>query len=238
MIVPSMSFLQELNPAQQQAAQAVNGPVMIIAGAGSGKTRVLTYRIAHLMSCGVPPYQILALTFTNKAANEMKERIRKLVGEGAQELWMGTFHSIFARILRREAELLGYTRSFTIYDSDDSLSAIKKCMERLNISQQQIQAQVVRARISHAKNQLLNSQAYAELGTEFLDEKIATVYQEYEKTLLRSNAMDFDDLLMKPIELFQRHHNVFRICKYDDRIVGDPLIFRCWHLGRPPKIEH
>ena len=210
-----MSFLQELNPAQQQAAQAVNGPVMIIAGAGSGKTRVLTYRVAHLMNCGVPPYQILALTFTNKAANEMKERIRKLVGEGAQELWMGTFHSIFARILRREAELLGYTRSFTIYDSDDSLSAIKKCMERLNLSQQQIQPQVVRARISHAKNQLLNSQAYAELGTEFLDEKIATVYEEYEKTLQRSNAMDFDDLLMKPIELFQRHHEVLE--KYHHR---------------------
>lgn len=210
-----MSFLNDLNPVQQEAAKAVNGPVMIIAGAGSGKTRVLTYRIAHLMNCGVPPYQILALTFTNKAANEMKGRIQKLVGEGARELWMGTFHSIFARILRREAELLGYTRSFTIYDSDDSLSAVKKCMERLNISHQHIQPQVVRSRISHAKNQMMSPEVFAGLGADFLDEKVATVYGEYEKTLHRSNAMDFDDLLVKPIALFQKHHDV--LDKYHHR---------------------
>ncbi|MEX0736763.1 MAG: UvrD-helicase domain-containing protein, partial [Bacteroidota bacterium] len=203
-----MSFLKDLNQVQQEAAKAVNGPVMIIAGAGSGKTRVLTYRIAHLMSCGVPPYQILALTFTNKAANEMKERIRNLVGEGAKELWMGTFHSIFARILRREAELLGYTRSFTIYDSDDSLKAVKKCMDRVNVSQQQVPPQVVRSRISHAKNQMLSPDVFAGLGTDFIDEKVATVYLEYEKTLHRSNAMDFDDLLIKPIELFNKHHDI------------------------------
>lgn len=203
-----MSFLKDLNQIQQEAAKAVNGPVMIIAGAGSGKTRVLTYRIAHLMSCGVPPYQILALTFTNKAANEMKERIRNLVGEGAKELWMGTFHSMFARILRREAEHLGYTRSFTIYDSDDSLRAVKKCMERVNVSQQQVPPQVVRSRISHAKNQMLSPAVFAEVGTDFIDEKVATVYEEYEKTLHRSNAMDFDDLLIKPIELFNKHHDI------------------------------
>lgn len=203
-----MSFLKDLNPVQQEAVKAANGPVMIIAGAGSGKTRVLTYRIAHLVHCKVPPYQILALTFTNKAANEMKERISKLVGEGANELWMGTFHSIFARILRREAESVGFTRSFTIYDSDDSLSAIKKCMEKMNLSQQQINPQVIRSRISGAKNQLIASKAYKDLAKDLIDEKVGAVYEEYERTLHRSNAMDFDDLLVKPIDLFRRHPNI------------------------------
>lgn len=210
-----MPFLKDLNPVQQEAVKAANGPVMIIAGAGSGKTRVLTYRIAHLVSCKVPPHQILALTFTNKAANEMKERIVKLVGEGANDLWMGTFHSIFARILRREAESVGFTRSFTIYDSDDSLNAIKKCMERVNLSQQQINPQLIRSRISGAKNQLVTSKAYSDLAKDFIDEKVGVVYEEYERTLHRSNAMDFDDLLVKPIELFRRHPNILE--KYHHR---------------------
>ncbi|HAL57419.1 MAG TPA: DNA helicase [Bacteroidetes bacterium] len=210
-----MSFLEDLNIVQQKAVKAVNGPVMIIAGAGSGKTRVLTYRIAHLVGCKVPCYQILALTFTNKAANEMKERIIKLVGDHASELWMGTFHSMFARILRREAELLGYNRSFTIYDSDDSLSAIKKCMEKTGLSQQQISPQTVRARISAAKNQMMSQKIFAERAREFLDEKVAGVYGEYERLLQRSNAMDFDDLLVKPIDLFHRHPAVLE--KYHHR---------------------
>jgi len=134
-----MSFLNDLNPVQQDAVKATNGPVMIIAGAGSGKTRVLTYRIAHLVACGVPPHEILALTFTNKAANEMKQRIVRLVGEKASQLWMGTFHSMFARVLRRECEVLGYSQSFTIYDTDDSLGVIREAMAQLGISQQQIQ---------------------------------------------------------------------------------------------------
>ncbi len=121
-----MSFLNELNPVQRDAVEAVDGPVMIIAGAGSGKTRVLTYRAAHLVALGVRPESILALTFTNKAANEMKARITSLVGEQAQHVWMGTFHSLFARILRFEAEALGYQRNFTIYDTDDSLSLIRR----------------------------------------------------------------------------------------------------------------
>lgn len=123
-----MKFLQDLNPIQQDAVKAANGPVMIIAGAGSGKTRVLTYRIAYLMACGVPAHQILALTFTNKAAKEMKTRIAALVGEDAGNLWMGTFHSMFARVLRKECVHLKFTPAFTIYDSDDSLSVIKKVM--------------------------------------------------------------------------------------------------------------
>jgi len=128
-----MKFLEDLNPAQIEAVKATNGPVMIIAGAGSGKTRVLTYRIAYLMACGVPSYQILALTFTNKAASEMKNRIIKLKGDEAGSLWMGTFHSMFARILRKECMHLKFTPAFTIYDADDSLSVIKKVMTKLNV---------------------------------------------------------------------------------------------------------
>ncbi|HTY39389.1 MAG TPA: UvrD-helicase domain-containing protein [Bacteroidota bacterium] len=210
-----MSFLKDLNSVQQEAVKAVNGPVMIIAGAGSGKTRVLTYRVAYLVSCGVPPYQILALTFTNKAANEMKERIVKLVGEKASDVWMGTFHSMFARILRKEAPHLGYDRSFTIYDSDDSQSAVKRCMERVNLSTQQITAQTVASRISAAKNQLIPPSEYAQLAADFLDEKIGSVYDEYVKLLRRSNAMDFDDLLIKPIELFQKQPDILE--KYNHR---------------------
>lgn len=210
-----MSFLNDLNPVQQEAVKATNGPVMIIAGAGSGKTRVLTYRIAYLLHCGVPAYQILALTFTNKAANEMKERILKLVGDKARELWMGTFHSIFARVLRKECDLLGFTRSFTIYDSDDSLSAVKKCMADLNISPQQFSPQMIRSRISGGKNQLISPKQYEELARDLVDEKTAKVYVAYQRLLERSNAMDFDDLLVKPIELFQRHPAVLE--KYQHR---------------------
>ena len=218
-----MSFLNELNSVQQEAVKMLNGPVMIIAGAGSGKTRVLTYRVAHLISCGVPPYQILALTFTNKAANEMKARIIKLVGDKATGVWMGTFHSMFARILRKEAPLLGYTNSFTIYDSDDSQRAIRRCMEKLNLSVQQIPAQAVCSRISGAKNQLIPPAEYSSLARDFLDEKIGLVYAEYMALLHRSNAMDFDDLLVKPIELFKnnpetlkKYHHRFKFLLVDE----------------------
>ena len=199
-----MSFLGQLNPVQQDAVKAANGPIMIIAGAGSGKTRVLTYRIAYLIECGVPPHQILSLTFTNKAASEMKSRIIKLVGEKANEIWMGTFHSIFARILRKEAESLGYSRSFTIYDSDDSLQLIKRVMDSLNLSKDQFNPNAVRARISSAKNQLINSRQYAEMAKEMFDEKVGLIYDEYQKRLLRNNSMDFDDLLVNPIRLFEK----------------------------------
>lgn len=208
-------FLKDLNPVQQEAVKAANGPVMIIAGAGSGKTRVLTYRIAYLMQCGVPAYQILALTFTNKAANEMKSRIQKLVGDDARQVWMGTFHSMFARILRREAEALEYTKSFTIYDEDDSFNVVKKAMERLGISSQQYNPRAIHSRISGAKNQLLYPQEYARLARDVFDEKTAQVYEEYQKTLRRSDAMDFDDLLLKPIELFHNRPDILQ--KYQGR---------------------
>ena len=210
-----MKFLNDLNPVQVEAVKAANGPVIIVAGAGSGKTRVLTYRIAYLMECGVPAHQILALTFTNKAAKEMKGRIAKLVGNEAGNLWMGTFHSMFARILRKECLHLKFTPSFTIYDSDDSFSTIKKVMERLNLPTQQFNPAAIRSRISMAKNQYLTPKKFAETVHELFDEKTALVYAEYQKTLERSNAMDFDDLLIKPIELFEKNKDVLE--KYQHR---------------------
>ena len=151
-----MDILDELNDEQRRAAQVIDGPVMIIAGAGSGKTRTLTYRIAHLIDEGVDPFNILALTFTNKAAAEMKERIETLVGPEAKSLWMGTFHSIFARMLRFEADKIGYTHSFTIYDTDDSKSAIKQIIKGLSLDPKNYNPSFVQNRISAAKNSLMS----------------------------------------------------------------------------------
>ncbi|MBI5464159.1 MAG: UvrD-helicase domain-containing protein [Ignavibacteriales bacterium] len=214
-----MKSIADLNPSQQEAVKAANGPVMIVAGAGSGKTRVLTYRIAYLISCGVPAHQILALTFTNKAAHEMRSRIVTLVGDSAQSLWMGTFHSVFARILRREADHLGFTKTFTIYDSDDSLGVVKKTMARLGISLQQFNPNMIRARISTAKNQLVLPSDYVARSRDIVDEKTALVYAEYQKSLRKSNALDFDDLLIKPIELFEKNAALLERYQYRFRFL-------------------
>lgn len=187
---------------------------MIVAGAGSGKTRVLTFRIAHLLESGIPPYEILALTFTNKAAKEMKERIERLIGHHGHQVWAGTFHSIFARILRHECEPLGYTRSFTIYDTDDSLGAIKNIMNGMNISQQQFNPRAVLSRISGAKNQMISPKEYEDIAKEFFEQKVAEIYPEYVQKLHKSNSMDFDDLLLKPIELFKKHDRVLEKYQY------------------------
>lgn len=210
-----MSFLHELNPRQQEAVKAVEGPVMVIAGPGSGKTRVLTYRIAHLISIGVPAYQILALTFTNKAASEMKERIIRLVGDKSRQLWMGTFHSIFARILRVECEKLGFGKNFSIYDTSDTLGLIKNIMSSKGLSVQQFNPNAVRARISAAKNQLVAPEEYTRRAIDLFEEKTAGVYMEYQRKLRQNNAMDFDDLLLKPIDLFAHHKRVLE--QYQDR---------------------
>ncbi len=210
-----MSFLLDLDPAQREAVQAVKGPIMIVAGAGSGKTRVLTYRIAHLIDFGIPAYRILALTFTNKAATEMKSRIVKLVGENSAQIWMGTFHSMFARILRREAEHLGFHRNFTIYDTDDSLSLVRHAQQFLRISFHQFNPAAMRARISSAKNRCISPAEFANRGSDIVDEKTARVYAEYQKRLKESNALDFDDLLLKPIELFQKNKKILET--YQDR---------------------
>ena len=209
-------FLQNLNPEQKKAASTTEGPLLIIAGAGSGKTRVVTFRIAYLLEKGVAPQNILALTFTNKAAHEMKERISAMVGGNtAGKVWAGTFHSIFARILRMEAEHLGYTNSFTIYDSDDSLSVVRSVMNTLGISQQQVPPQGVRSRISGAKNQMIGWQRYAAEASNILEKQTGQIYQEYEKRLRANNAMDFDDLLLNMIVLLNNFPDILK--KYQDR---------------------
>ncbi len=202
-------LLHGLNEAQLAAVTESEGPTMVIAGAGSGKTRVLTTRIAYLLERGIRPWEILSLTFTNKAAGEMKERISQMLGsEYVKDLWMGTFHSVFARLLRRNAEKLGYTSSFSIYDSDDQLAAIKRVMEALRIPRDQFNPNAVRSRISSAKNQMITPSEYADMSRDFFSEKVALIYPAYVTSLHEANAMDFDDLLTKTIELFLRNPDV------------------------------
>ncbi|HTY01808.1 MAG TPA: UvrD-helicase domain-containing protein [Bacteroidota bacterium] len=210
-----MSFLDELNPVQREAASSLNGPCLVLAGAGSGKTRVLTFRVANLIAHDIRPECVLALTFTNKAAEEMKSRIVGLVGEHSRNIWMGTFHSLFARILRVEAERIGYRRNFTIYDTDDSLSQIKAAMGRLSLSPQQYIPQQVRARISHAKSARLGPAEFLASANDPSARAVAAIYEEYELELHRSNAMDFDDLLLKPLDLFLHQPDVLQ--KYQHR---------------------
>ncbi len=202
-----MYFLDELNEAQRAAASATDGAVMIIAGAGSGKTRTLTYRLAFIIDQGLAdPFEILALTFTNKAAKEMKDRIIKLVGDEAKNIWMGTFHSIFARLLRMEAEKIGYTNNFTIYDTDDTESMLKKVVDSMSLDPKKYKPRVLYSLISSAKSALVDPDDYAiNYVTDEQSNIISRIYKIYQTRLFESNSMDFDDLLMKPIELFQRH---------------------------------
>ncbi|KOH45614.1 ATP-dependent helicase [Sunxiuqinia dokdonensis] len=205
-----MNYLEELNQAQRQAVENTDGPSLVIAGAGSGKTRVLTYRIAHLLKQGARPGSILSLTFTNKAAKEMKERIAKIVGnQTARHLWMGTFHSIFARILRVESEVLGYPSNFTIYDSADSKSLIKTIIKEFKLDDKTYKPNVVSSRISAAKNSLITPAAYAtnaqvrEYDMSIRMPRIAEIYKEYARRCFLAGAMDFDDLLLKTNILFR-----------------------------------
>jgi len=205
----SLSFLDALNDVQRAAVTAVEGPVLIVAGAGSGKTRVLTYRVAYLLAQGTSPRNILALTFTNKAAGEMKERIADLVGvDRARSLWMGTFHSLFSRILRREASSLGYTKDFTIYDADDSVALIRSTMAEFGISSQDYSPKMIHHRISSAKNAMIHPGLYRSRAANALEERIALLYENYERRLRASNAMDFDDLLVRTIDLFEKFPDV------------------------------
>ncbi|MBP7094420.1 MAG: UvrD-helicase domain-containing protein, partial [Candidatus Kapabacteria bacterium] len=190
---PAGDLLNGLNAAQAEAVSTTEGPVLIIAGAGSGKTRVLTFRIAYLLRLGVNPSHVLALTFTNKAAQEMKERISHLVGGGiARSMMAGTFHSVFARILRQFADRIGYTSSFTIYDTDDQAAAIKAVMNQLGVSQQVVPVNGVRGRISSAKNSMISWQEYVRSADSVLEKQTGQIFEEYEKRLAQSNAMDFD----------------------------------------------
>ena len=214
-------LLMQLNEAQREAAACTEGPVMIIAGAGSGKTRTLTYRIAHLVEKGVDPFNILALTFTNKAAGEMKERIMSLVGSEARNLWMGTFHSIFARILRSEADKLGYIRTFTIYDTDDSKSAVNQIVKNLNLDKKVYSAGYVLSRISMAKSSLIGPEDYcANPEIQQTDQTahkpmIGEIYKLYNKRLRNAMAMDFDDLLFNTNILLRDFPDV--LLKYQNR---------------------
>lgn len=213
------NYLEGLNEAQRLAVENIHGASLIIAGAGSGKTRVLTYRITHLLKNGVKPGSILALTFTNKAAREMKNRIAEMVGQTtARYLWMGTFHAIFARILRIEAETIGYPSNFTIYDSADSKSLIRSIIKDLNLDDKTYKPNVVSSRISAAKNNLVSSEVYAKLPeTAEYDQSIkmpliSLIYKEYAKRCFLAGAMDFDDLLLKTNTLFRNHPEI--LAKY------------------------
>lgn len=207
--------LKDLNKVQKEAVTEIEGPCMIIAGAGSGKTRVLTYKLAYLIERGVSPYEILSLTFTNKAANEMKERVTNLTGLDANRIWMGTFHSIFARLLRFEADRIGFTRSFSIYDTNDSSNLVKRVMTELEISTESYNPGAVHGSISSLKNKLILPFEYDNKAYNIFEKNVAKVYTEYQRLLLKSNAMDFDDLLIKPLELFSRYPEI--LIKYQKR---------------------
>ena len=216
------NYLDGLNPSQKEAVLQKEGPMIIIAGAGSGKTRVLTYRIAHLMKCDVDAFNILILTFTNKAAREMKERIASVVGQSeAKNLWMGTFHSVFARILRSESEKLGFPSNFTIYDTQDSVKLIGSIIKEMQLDKERYKAKQVLSRISQYKNSLITVKSYfsnsdlKEADTMASRPKMGDIYKEYVDRCFKSGAMDFDDLLLRTNELLARFPDV--LAKYQDR---------------------
>ena len=220
----------------------MNGPMIVIAGAGSGKTRVLTYKIAYLMTQGVDPFNILALTFTNKAAREMKERIANIVGDEAKNLWMGTFHSVFARILRIEAHKIGYTSNFTIYDSDDSQKLVARIIKELNLDKEQYKYKIIFSRISSMKNSFISADQYINDEEMLLSDKISNrpkfhqIYKQYVDRCFKAGAMDFDDLLLKTNELLNsypdtlsKYQNIFRyilVDEYQDTNHSQYLIIR------------
>ncbi|MCL2413598.1 MAG: UvrD-helicase domain-containing protein, partial [Bacteroidales bacterium] len=238
----SNNILSELNPEQAQAAAHINGPLMIIAGAGSGKTRTLTYRIANLLQHNIDPFNILALTFTNKAAREMKERISDLIGTEAKSVWMGTFHSIFARVLRVDGEVLGYPKDFTIYDTDDCKSLLRSIVKEQNLDPKTYPASQVLSRISNAKSSLMPPEDYLqniEIRAQDAAAKkpmIGEIYAIYNERLKRSSAMDFDDLLFNMnlllrdfpdiLAKYQRRFKYILVDEYQDTNYAQYLIVK------------
>ncbi len=216
-----MDYLQGLNPSQRAAVEQINGPVMIVAGAGSGKTRVITYRVAHLIRSGVDPFNILVLTFTNKAAREMRERIVKVVGNEAKSIWMGTFHSVFAKILRVEGHHLGYPSNFTIYDTDDSKSLLRTILKEMQLDDKLYQVNIVYNRISNAKNNLVSPTEYLQNAAIQAEDhssgrgNLGLIYQTYAQRCFKAGAMDFDDLLFKTNVLIKEHPEV--LYKYQNK---------------------
>ena len=235
-------FLNNLNNSQLESTLQMDGPIIVIAGAGSGKTRVLTYKIAYLMTEGVDPFNILALTFTNKAAKEMKERIATIVGSEAKNLWMGTFHSVFARILRTEAHKIGYTSNFTIYDSDDSQKLVSRIIKEFNLDKDQYKYKSIFSRISSMKNSFITPNNYLNNEELLLSDKISNrskfyqIYNEYVERCFKAGAMDFDDLLLKTNELLNsypdtlsKYQNIFKyilVDEYQDTNHSQYLIIR------------
>ncbi|AZR72061.1 ATP-dependent DNA helicase PcrA [Anoxybacter fermentans] len=200
-----MKILQDLNDKQREAVEHLTGPLLILAGAGSGKTRVLTHRIAYMIYKGISPYNILAVTFTNKAANEMKERVKRLLGYEGEGLWIGTFHSICVRILRKEIEKLGYKGNFVIYDTSDQLTVIKEVMKELNIDTKKFNPRAIQATISNAKNELIGPEEFANNVGDYFEEIVSKIYKPYQDFLKENNALDFDDLIMVTVELFKKY---------------------------------
>ena len=217
-------YLANLNPAQREAVLHTEGPLLVIAGAGSGKTRVLTHRVAHLISAvGVKPNEILAITFTNKAAGEMRERLTNMLGPLARAIWILTFHAACGRMLRAEAERLGYRSNFTIYDTQDQLRLVKQCLEELEKDPKRFAPRGIHAQISNAKNQLVTPALYTERVASFYDQTVAEVYELYQRRLHASNAVDFDDMLMLTVEVLERFpdarkrwQNAFRYVLVDE----------------------
>ena len=201
------NLLDKLNDKQREAASYTDGPLLILAGAGSGKTRVLTYKIAYLLEQNiVKPWEILAITFTNKAAKEMKERVLSLVEENANDIWLGTFHSVCVRILKREIELLGYSRDFNIFDELDKEKVIKEVLKKLNISDKEYPVSYIKYEISRAKDNMKGPEEYlTEASGDFRKEKVAQVYISYQELLKKNNAIDFDDIIMLTVKVFMNN---------------------------------
>lgn len=211
--------MEGLNDRQKEAVEYTEGPLLLLAGAGSGKTRVLTHRVAYLIEeKGVNPYNILAITFTNKAAGEMRDRVDRIVSHGASQVWVSTFHALCVRILRRYIDRLGYEPGFTIYDTDDQKAAVKACLKKLNIDSKQYPERMVLSEISKAKERFVSPAEYdREASGQYRKMQIARIYTEYQNRLKASNALDFDDLLYKTVELFQFHPDVLR--DYQERFL-------------------
>src|SRR5215467_12049799 len=204
-----MDFLSSLNPSQREAVLHTDGPLLILAGAGSGKTRVITHRMAYIIGSGhATPDQVLAVTFTNKAAEEMRGRVEQLLGEDCRSIWLSTFHSLCARLLRREAPAIGLTRDFVIYDSSDQLSVVKQGMKALDIDDKLIQPRAALSRISQAKNKMESPDDLRNAGWSLRGQQIGRIYDHYRRALSEAGALDFDDLLLKTVDLFEQSERV------------------------------
>ena len=213
-----MDILATLNPAQRKAVEAIEGPVLILAGPGSGKTRVITHRVAYLIKvCGINPHHIMAVTFTNKAAREMQERLEQLLGREVDALTLGTFHAICSRILHREGEAIGTNPRFIIYDEEDQLNLIKQSLQEINLDPKQYAPRALHSAISAAKSRLISSQDYAHQIHSYFEEVVSRVYHLYQQWLTQSEALDFDDLLMKTVQLFKEHPEI--LSRYQSRYV-------------------